>query len=107
MHAWRKLTVSRGGCFGLNYHCLEGQLPLEKANCANVISDFKTTVANVELSHHIAAAFHYPELNLRIMGIDSGMKRQQANYDGAWREAVAGLHLYWQGFYSLERLYQF
>lgn len=97
---WRAL-------FRTNYRWLQGQLALEKATCANWASDFKSVETNVQTSLQIAATYHFPELKLRVMGIDAGIKRQQNQYDAAWREATAGLRLYWNHSYSFERLYQF
>lgn len=90
-----------------NYRWLQGELALEKATCANWVSDFKSVTVNVQTSLRIAAAYHFPELNLRVMGLDAGMKRQQNQYDAAWLEAMDGLRLYWTHSYSFERLYQF
>lgn len=89
------------------YYWLKAQTALEKATCANWVSDHNTVAVNVALSHKIANDHNFPELNLRITGLDASMKRLDKKYDEAWKEAVAGLHSYWQGSYSPERLFQF
>lgn len=93
--------------FRTNYRWLQGQLALEKATCANWLSDFKSVETNIQTSLQLAATYHLPELKLRVLGIDAGIKRQQNQYDAAWLEATAGLRLYWSHSYSFERLYQF
>jgi CHAT domain-containing protein len=92
---------------GTTYHWLQAQAALEKATCANWASDFKTVAANLKISSDLLAKFKFPELALRKMALDASINRQQARYVESWNEAVGGLHLYWQGFYSPERLYQF
>ncbi|MBZ5532376.1 MAG: CHAT domain-containing protein [Acidobacteriia bacterium] len=91
------------------YHWLYGQLALEKAICANLVFKFQTADANLEISRAVAseAGSNFPELRLRIAGIEAGMKRLNFEYDGAWIESVKGLDDYWQHSYSAERLYQF
>lgn len=97
---WRRVEKTR-------YRWLQTQTALEKATCTNWTFDFKTTTANIELSRSLAAKFGFAELGLRVTAIDAGIKHQQKRYDEAWKEAVGGLHVYWRGSYSPERLYQF
>ena len=85
---WKSL--SRTG-----YRWLQAQLALEKATCANRTLDFDTTASNVAISFRIAQQFRFPELNLRIIGLDAGMQQWQENYQEAWKRAVQGLTLYW------------
>ncbi len=89
------------------YYWLKAQVAMEEATCENWVSDYKSVGANVALSRKVAEDRHFPELQLRITGMDAGMKRLQKKYDDAWEEAVAGLHGYWQGLYSPDRLLQF
>lgn len=97
---WTELTQTE-------YRWLQGQLALEMATCANLVSDFKVAAANIEKSREIARKFQYPELLLRVNGIEAGMQRLRGKYDSAWKEGVEGLRAYWQGSYSAARLYQF
>lgn len=92
---------------GTSYHWLQGQVALERATCANLTSDSKTADDNLEESKKLAIRFHFDELLLRVAGIEASIDRMHGKYDGAWKEGVAGLHSYWQGSYSLARLYQF
>lgn len=89
------------------YHWLQTQVELEKAICANWQSDFKTTADGVALSRTLVAKYRFPELTLRVIGLDASFKRQQKKDDEAWTECVEGMHAYWQGLYSPERLYNF
>jgi CHAT domain-containing protein/tetratricopeptide (TPR) repeat protein len=95
--------------FATRYRWLQGQLALERAMCANLVFKFQTAQANVELSRSLAseARYNFPELRLRITGIDASMKRMNYEYDAAWAQSVEGLDDYWKHSYSSERLYQF
>ncbi len=95
--------------FTTRYRWLQGELALERATCANLVFKFRTSEINVETSRALAseANFNFPELRLRITGLDAGMKRLNFEHDAAWTEAVGGLDDYWKHAYSSERLYQF
>jgi CHAT domain-containing protein/tetratricopeptide (TPR) repeat protein len=88
------------------YGWLRIQVELEKFNCAAMISD-KSARDSLEASEQLNEKYQYPELGLRISGFDAGIDKDQRRYDAAWRKAVDGLHTYWGGSYSWERLYQF
>lgn len=89
------------------YHWLEGQLEIEKAQCANLMTDYEQAQTHTDMSGAIAMKFEYPELALRIKGIEAGMKRLRGKYADAWQECMEGLHMYWSNPQSPERLYQF
>ncbi len=99
---WSRVVTTR-------YRWLQGQLALERATCANLVFKFQTAETNVDASRALAseANFDFPELRLRITGLEAGMKRLNFQYDAAWIEAVKGLDDYWKHTYSAERLYQF
>lgn len=84
---------------GSNYGWLLIQVELEKASCGDK--------AGLNESRKLNKKFRYPELGLRIVGFDAGIDKNQGHYDAAWNKAVDGLHTYWEGSYSWERLYQF
>lgn len=89
------------------YHWLQAQVALERATCANLMSDYKTSDLSLDTSQAFATQFHFPELLLRITGISASIERMRGKYDEAWRKGVEGLRSYWEGSYSLARLYQF
>jgi len=95
--------------FATRYRWLQGELALERATCANLVFKFRTSEINIQTSRALAseANFNFPELRLRITGLDAGMKRLNFQHDAAWTEAVGGLDDYWKHPYSSERLYQF
>ncbi|HEX3093286.1 MAG TPA: CHAT domain-containing protein, partial [Candidatus Angelobacter sp.] len=93
--------------FATGYHWLQGQLGLEKAICANLAFNFEKVEPNFKVSRELAGNFGYPELQLRIMGIEAGIQRMNFAIDAAWIDAVEGLNSYWQHPYSSERLFQF
>lgn len=91
------------------YRWLQGQIALEKAICANMVYQFQTADDNLKISRSVASesGSNFPELRLRVIGMEAGMKRLNFEYDVAWDEALNGLGDYWQHSYSPERLYQF
>lgn len=89
------------------YEWLKGQLALEKAACANLVSNSQLAALSTEKSMRVAEEFHYPELGLRVIGVEASMRRLRGLGAEAWKETVGGLHTYWTGRYSWERLYQF
>jgi CHAT domain-containing protein len=93
--------------FTTGYHWLQGQLALEKAICANLAFNFEKVEPNFKISRDLAGKFGYPELQLRIMGMEAGIQRMNFAVDTAWIDAVEGLNGYWQHPYSSERLFQF
>jgi CHAT domain-containing protein/tetratricopeptide (TPR) repeat protein len=93
--------------FATQYHWLQGQLALEKAVCANLAFNFEKVEPNFKISRDLAGKFGYPELRLRITGMEAGIQRMNFADDAAWRESVDGLKEYWQHPYSSERLLQF
>ncbi|HEX7288070.1 MAG TPA: CHAT domain-containing protein [Candidatus Angelobacter sp.] len=91
------------------YRWLQGQLALERAICANLSSDFDLVDSNLKESRRIAALAHFdfPELRLRVIGLDASMLRMRGKIVDAWKQSISGLEDYWAGSYSGERLLQF
>lgn len=89
------------------YQWLKGQLALEESTCANLVSNLQLAAINAEVSKKVAQEFHFPELSLRVIGVEAGMRRLRGQDSEAWKETVEGLHTYWAGSHSWERLYQF
>src|SRR5216683_6479873 len=89
------------------YHWLEGQVMLEMAQCANLLTDYKQAETSLLRSREIAKQYDFPDLSLRVMGIEASIKRLQRDYQGAWLECMKGLEQYWKNPRSPERLYQF
>lgn len=89
------------------YAWLHVQYLLERAVCENYVGNIAASDRDLEVSQAIAAGRHYSLLELRVLGISASLKRQQHNFDQAWRQSLDGLKRYWQGPADLERLYQF
>jgi len=86
---------------------LRAQSLLERAQCRNFQVELAKADADSLESLQTAKQFHLPVLNLRVLGITAGIKRQQGKYEDAWTLGVQGLGLYWKGDYPPERLDQF
>ena len=84
-----------------------GQLALEKATCANLASNLQISMSGLETSAKVGEQFRFPELALRVVGVEAGMRRLRGQDSEAWKQTIEGLHRFWQGSYSWERLYQF
>ncbi|HZR27455.1 MAG TPA: CHAT domain-containing protein, partial [Terriglobales bacterium] len=94
--------------FATQYHWLQGELALEKAMCANRVLKSGPTQDGLASSLALADKFHFPELKLRVIGADAGIKRLNHHYKEAWWKALEGLNQYWQDHDSSpERYYQF
>ena len=89
-----------------HYSALQAKVHLELAICANLVSDDERRSAELEQSDRLARQYSLPEIHLRVEGMQASMDRLR-NSSLAWQESVAGLHDYWKGPYSSERLYQF
>lgn len=92
--------------FATRYYWLQGQLALEKAICANMAFKSTTSDLSMKLSIDIATELHFPELSLRICGMQAGIARRNGELDEAWRRALDCLEEYWKDEYSAERYYQ-
>src|SRR5438270_6227164 len=84
---------------------LHGQSLLERAQCRNFQAQLAKSDADAAESLTVSRQF--PVLTMRVLGIVSGMKRQQKKYEESWTRAVEGLKVYWQGGYPQDRLDQF
>ena len=91
-----------------NYHWLAARVTLERADCRNLYGELAESDANLEESRKMAGDFRFPVLLLQNMGISAGMKHLRGDCDASWKEAVAGLDLYWKLLHlRSERLFQF
>ncbi|HEY4678559.1 MAG TPA: CHAT domain-containing protein [Candidatus Angelobacter sp.] len=90
-----------------SYRWLHAQLLLEDAQCRNFQIELVDSDREAKLSLDIAANSGLPVQKMRVLGISAGMKHQQGKCDESWSLGVAGLELYWQGAFPLERLDQF
>jgi CHAT domain-containing protein len=88
-----------------NFGWLRTQVESEKFVCAGMIDD-KSAKQSLETSRKTSQEFHYPGLALRIAGLEASSEMNHRHYDAAWSKAVTGLHTYWEGSYSWERIYQ-
>jgi CHAT domain-containing protein len=90
------------------YHWLQAQLSLLKAECGNLIGEFSESDNNLQTSRQIASRFDFPQLALRDIGIFAGNERLRGNCDESWKDSVDGLNVYWQKSHVPQsRLYQF
>ncbi len=97
----RELSTTR-------YYWLQARVAVEKAECGNLVGAFAESDSSLNMSRQIATQSGFPILALRDIGMAAGNQHLRGNCDQSWQEAVAGLHLYWQGtFSSRDRLYQF
>lgn len=91
-----------------SYNWLSARVALEQADCRNLSGQFTESDERMAVSRHLADQFHYPVLALQTLGISAGMQRLRGNCDESWKQAVAGLELYWQIANARgERLFQF
>ena len=91
-----------------DYHWLQAQLSLLKAECGNLVGEFTESDSDLHASREIASNFNFPLLALRDIGMSAGNEHLRGNCDESWTESVDGLNLYWkkaQG--PRSRLYQF
>jgi CHAT domain-containing protein/tetratricopeptide (TPR) repeat protein len=89
------------------YTSLRAKTRLELAICANLVSDWTKSDANIAATSQLARDFSFPELRLRTIGINASMHRFRGQRTLAWNETVQGLAMFWDRPYSYERLYQF
>ena len=90
------------------YSWLSGRVALERAECRNILGEFTESDESLAASRRMANDFQFPVLRLQNVGISAGIKHLRGNCDEGWREAVAGLELYWQIVHTRgERLFQF
>lgn len=90
------------------YHWLQAQLSLLKAECGNLVGEFSESDTNLQTSRQIASQFDFPQLALRDIGIFAGNERLRGNCAKSWKDSVDGLNVYWQKPHVPQsRLFQF
>jgi CHAT domain-containing protein len=90
-----------------SYRWLQVQVALERAQCRNFRGDLTDSDSDSKVSLSAAEKFHFPVLELRVLGISAAMQSQQGRCDAAWERGIQGLKRYWQGAYPYDRLDQF
>jgi CHAT domain-containing protein len=91
-----------------DYHWLQAQLSLLKAECGNLVGEFSESDNNLQTSRQIASKFDFPQLALRDIGIFAGNEHLRGNCDEGWKDSVDGLNVYWQKPHVPQsRLFQF
>jgi CHAT domain-containing protein len=88
------------------YHQLLSEFLLEKAVCEKRAGRPGEIDNPLNESSKLAKEFKYQVLQLRILGLAAGFKKEAEVYDVAWSLASKGIGLYWEGSYPAERLYQ-
>jgi CHAT domain-containing protein len=86
---------------------MQGQVALERAQCRNFRGDLADSDSDSKVSLNVAEKFHFPVLELRVLGITAAMESQQGRCDAAWNQDFQALKRYWQGSYPRDRLDQF
>ncbi len=91
-----------------DYHWLQAQLSLLRAECGNLVGEFSESDNNLQTSRQIASKFDFPQLALRDIGIFAGNEHLRGNCDEGWKDSVDGLNVYWQKPHVPQsRLFQF
>ena len=87
------------------YSGLLAQLLIDKAICENR-AGHPGEIKIMAEALKTAADSHYEVIGLRVLGIESGLKKEAHNCQAAWARSSQGLKVYWQGKYPIERLAQ-
>lgn len=90
-----------------SYTWLQSQLSMEIAVCLNYVDQLKESSIALSQSLSLAQKSDLPIAVLRNIGFAQSLDNQQGHYRSALDEGVKGLHNYWQGPPSPERIYQF
>ena len=90
-----------------SYTWLQSQLGMEMAVCLNYVDQLKESGIVLSQSLSLAQKSNLPIAALRNIGFAQSLDNQQSRYKSALDEGVKGLHNYWQGPPSTERIYQF
>jgi CHAT domain-containing protein len=90
-----------------SYTWLQSQLGMEIAVCLNYVDQLKESAIALSQSLSLAQKSNLPIAVLRNIGFAQSLDNQQGRYRSALDEGVKGLHNYWQGPPSTERIYQF
>lgn len=88
------------------YSGLLAQLLIDKAICENRAGHPGEIDRIMAEALKTAADSHYEVIGLRVLGIESGLKKEAHNCQAAWARSSQGLKVYWQGKYPIERLAQ-
>lgn len=90
------------------YPWLQSQTALENAICLNFLGNYSTIDDEIARSRKIAMQANYSTLLMRTMNIAASIHRlNERKCDKAWRDAIQGIHAYWDGNYPPDRLSQF
>jgi CHAT domain-containing protein len=88
------------------YSGLLAQLLIDKAICEKSAGNPGAIDGIMAEALKTAADSHYEVIGLRVLGIDSGLKKEAHNCQDAWIKSTQGLKIYWQASYPVERLFQ-
>ncbi len=80
---------------------------MEIAVCLNYVDRLKESAIVLSQSRAIAKKSNLPIAVLRNIGFAQSLDNQQGDYESALQEGANGMHDYWQGTPSTERIYQF
>jgi CHAT domain-containing protein len=89
-----------------SYHDLFSRLLVDKAVCEKAAGRPGEIDTALNEAQQVAEKFKFQVINLRVLGIASGLKKEAGACPAAWAKSSRGLEVYWQGGYPLERLFQ-
>jgi CHAT domain-containing protein len=92
---------------GTRYTWLQVQVGMELAVCLNYADQLQKSGRELSRSLSLSQQSKLPIAALRNIGFRQSLDNQQGNYGDALEEGVKGLHEYWLGPPSTERIYQF
>lgn len=89
-----------------SYRWLQAQIALEHAACINFEGKYEAADTNLAAAAKNVETHHFPWLNLRVMGLNAGMKVSR-DCNETWQHVATGLGQYWEGPSFPGRLYEF
>jgi CHAT domain-containing protein len=89
-----------------SYHDLFSRLLVDKAICEKRAGRPGEIDKTLDEAQQVAENFKFQVINLRVLGIASGLKKEAGACPAAWAKSSKGLEVYWQGGYPADRLFQ-
>jgi CHAT domain-containing protein len=89
-----------------SYHELFSRLLVDKAVCDKRAGKPGEIDTALNEAQQVAETFNFQVINLRVLGIASGLKKEAGACPAAWAKTSTGLEVYWKGSYPPERLFQ-
>jgi CHAT domain-containing protein/cytochrome c-type biogenesis protein CcmH/NrfG len=80
---------------GHDYPWLSTQLNIDQGSCALMLGKFDLAETYVAHARRLASAHGYRDLELRSIGLEAGVRRDEGDLTAAWAEDQSGLWQYW------------